>query len=49
MYQNLIKILQNILFMLLLVIAAPLLFLFALINQLGEKSKTEPSEQENNS
>lgn len=49
MYQNLIKLLQNILFMMLLIIAAPILFLFALINQLGENSKTEPSEQENNS
>ena len=49
MYQNMVKLLQNILFMMLLVIAAPLLFLFALINQLAEKSKTEPSEQENDS
>ena len=47
MYQNLVKLLQNILFMLLLVIAMPILFLFALISYLVEKSDPENSDQKN--
>ena len=47
MYQNLIKLLQNILFILLLVLAMPILILFALLSDAEDKSKTERSEPEN--
>ncbi len=49
MYQNFIKVLQSLLFILLLVISTPILFLFALITYLVEKSKNERSDHENDS
>lgn len=49
MYNNLLKLLQNLLFMLLLIISTPILFLLALISHLVEKPKTERSKSENNS
>ena len=45
MYQNFIKLLQNILFMLLLVISTPILILFALIIYLVEKSKNDKNDK----
>ncbi len=48
MYQNLIKLRQNILFMLLLLVFTPILFLFALISYLAEKSKNDNSDRKNN-
>ena len=48
MYQNSIKFLQNILFMLLLIIFTPILFLFALISYLTEKSENDKSDRKDN-
>ena len=49
MDHNLSKLLQSILFLLLLVLSTPLLLLFALISYLVEKSKTGKSDDKDNS